>query len=605
MIKNQRVFWSGQYLFPDTDDPGDEPDVGLLEGTVTFAPVWDAGVSGLLSDSQRSTYVKPFPIEIRDGQLMSNDDGTWIPGAKIPASIGGHPISWVARFDLSAGGEKITVRELRFTSSPDGEVHLHNVIPAEAIFPQLPPDIVKGDSVTNIYTQGQYVVFIVGDPPRTKQYVLAFPGTDEAIAAAEAAVVEFEQLRDAGVLAIEQTRTSAEAAIGQARDEVQGLKNDASTQAGIATTKAGEAGGFRDEAEGFKNDASTQAGIATTKAGEAGGFRDEAEGFKNDASTQAGIATTKAGEAQGFRNEAEGFKNTASTQAGIATTKAGEAQGFRNEAEGFKNQALAARLSWKGAWDSGTAYVERDVVSHGGSSWWAKQPSTGVEPAEGATWSLVASRGEKGEGITSAADLTGALTDQVDASGATVPDPNNEFATQYPLGTFVEEMVAAVNSFYSTLVNYAPLDHLHDGADISGALTAQVNVGEALFAPTGDAMEHMTVLQFAQAVFSEFGNYSLTNHKHPVTDLNMTGTPSASTFARGDGTWATPPNTTYSVPTQAEAEAGTATTARAFSAQRVRQAANAAITAREWTGTQAQYDALATKDPNTTYYVTE
>lgn len=68
----------------------------------------------------------------------------------------------------------------------------------------------------------------------------------------------------------------------------------------------------------------------------------------------------------------------------------------------------------------------------------------------------------------------------------------------------------------------------------------------------------------------------------PVSDIRATGTASSATYLRGDGSWSTPPdtNTTYSVPTQAEAEAGTATTARAFSAQRVRQAADAAISAR-------------------------
>ena len=96
-----------------------------------------------------------------------------------------------------------------------------------------------------------------------------------------------------------------------------------------------------------------------------------------------------------------------------------------------------------------------------------------------------------------------------------------------------------------------------------------------------------------------------TSHTHPVTDLTATGTRSSSTYLRGDGSWATPPNNIYSVPTQAEAEAGTATTARAFTAQRVRQAADAAITAREWFGTQAQYDALPTKDPNRTYNILE
>lgn len=64
-------------------------------------------------------------------------------------------------------------------------------------------------------------------------------------------------------------------------------------------------------------------------------------------------------------------------------------------------------------------------------------------------------------------------------------------------------------------------------------------------------------------------------HQHGVTDMTATGTASSSTFLCGDGTWATPPDTTYAVPSQAEAEAGTATTGRAFSAQRVRQAIDA------------------------------
>ena len=358
-----------------------------------------------------------------------------------------------------------------------------------------------------------------------------------------------------------------------------------------AAESALEAGGYRDEFLIYRNeaeDAADRAAISETNAGESEDaaslsetnarnseiaadqsedqaliYRNEAEGFKNTASQKATLAGTKATEAQGFRNEAEGFKNTAGTSAGTASTKASEAQGFRNQAEIFRDEALSARLSWKGAWSSGTAYLERDVVSYGGSSWWAKQPSTGVEPTEGATWALVASRGEKGEGITSAEDLTGALTDQVDVSSAmvdlTLETPDQVYHEVMPLSDFLGAMYG---TFAST--NYS-IDYL------AGLIDSKADEG----------------------------------HTHPVTDLTATGTRSSSTYLRGDGSWATPTNTTYSIPTQAEAEAGTATTGRAFSAQRVRQAADAAITAREWVGTQAQYNAIGTKNPNITYYIVD
>lgn len=100
-----------------------------------------------------------------------------------------------------------------------------------------------------------------------------------------------------------------------------------------------------------------------------------------------------------------------------------------------------------------------------------------------------------------------------------------------------------------------------------------------------------------------------TAHPHPVTELDATGTASSSTYLRGDGSWATPPDTTYAVPTQAEAEAGTATTERAFSAQRVRQAIDARAVTRSgsavtlWSGTQAQYNALPAATKNAAGFV--
>lgn len=51
-----------------------------------------------------------------------------------------------------------------------------------------------------------------------------------------------------------------------------------------------------------------------------------------------------------------------------------------------------------------------------------------------------------------------------------------------------------------------------------------------------------------------------------------TGTGSATTFARGDGTWATPPDTTYTAITQANIENPVSTTVGLVTGQRVAQA---------------------------------
>jgi hypothetical protein len=53
-------------------------------------------------------------------------------------------------------------------------------------------------------------------------------------------------------------------------------------------------------------------------------------------------------------------------------------------------------LNWKGAWDPAASYAADDAVSHEGSSWVAKQTSTGVAPAEGAAWTILARKGDKG-----------------------------------------------------------------------------------------------------------------------------------------------------------------------------------------------------------------
>jgi hypothetical protein len=64
-----------------------------------------------------------------------------------------------------------------------------------------------------------------------------------------------------------------------------------------------------------------------------------------------------------------------------------------------------------------------------------------------------------------------------------------------------------------------------------------------------------------------------------TTALDATGTKSSSTFLRGDNTWATPPNTTYSEIPSAEITAGTASTARAISGRRAQEIVDKAVAA--------------------------
>lgn len=67
-------------------------------------------------------------------------------------------------------------------------------------------------------------------------------------------------------------------------------------------------------------------------------------------------------------------------------------------------------------------------------------------------------------------------------------------------------------------------------------------------------------------------------HTHvATTDLTATGTKSSATYLRGDNTWATPTNTTYTEISEAEITDGTASTARAISGRRAQSIVNKAI----------------------------
>lgn len=73
----------------------------------------------------------------------------------------------------------------------------------------------------------------------------------------------------------------------------------------------------------------------------------------------------------------------------------------------------AAVGDFQGAWDSGTAYVARDIVESGGSLWYALQASTNSSPTEGADWTVFLPGVSVGDGAVTAAKIADSLNKTV------------------------------------------------------------------------------------------------------------------------------------------------------------------------------------------------
>lgn len=83
--------------------------------------------------------------------------------------------------------------------------------------------------------------------------------------------------------------------------------------------------------------------------------------------------------------------------------------------------ASSSTLNWRGDWNATVAYQPGDAVSFGGSSWVAKQATTGVQPVVGLDWGIVALKGDRGEqGIEGLQGAPGVKGDkgEVGATGA-------------------------------------------------------------------------------------------------------------------------------------------------------------------------------------------
>lgn len=180
-----------------------------------------------------------------------------------------------------------------------------------------------------------------------------------------------------------------------------------------------------------------------------------------------------------------------------------------------------------------------------------------VTSVNGQTGDVIVSGGGEGGGVTD----HGLLTGLGDDDHTQYHNDTRGDARYYRKSEVDTQLSSKSPTSHNHDSLYSPLAHNHDGRYYTETETDTLLAAKQ---PTGDYATNTALAGKADS-----------SHAHPIADIAATGTRSATTYLNGAGAFSTPTNTTYAIPTQAEAEAGTATTARAFSAQRVNQAIQA------------------------------
>jgi hypothetical protein len=147
------------------------------------------------------------------------------------------------------------------------------------------------------------------------------------------------------------------------------------------------------------------------------------------------------------------------------TTGATGAQGATGAAgsPGAQGPQGVPGLTWRGAWSVSTNYATNDAVQSGGSAWVAKLANTGVVPVEGASWTMLAQKGDAGatgpqglvgpQGPSAALSGDGSLLTNIPlAALTTVPLTNNQAAVSFAGLTTTSNLAVAGTSFVNYLV---------------------------------------------------------------------------------------------------------------------------------------------------------
>lgn len=354
--------------------------------------------------------------------------------------------------------------------------------------------------------------------------------------------------------------------IGQAADAAA----DAEASATAAATASANAQASADSALASKNTATTQAGIATTKAAEASASatsaaasqatatasKDTAVAAANTATTQAGIATTGANTATTQAGVATTGANTATTQATAAAASAVDAAASAAAAaaayDSFDDRYLGSKASAPTLDNDGNALLTGALYYNNGT---IVSADKGMWIYDGGTWIKA----------TSASQAILVTYQYVATAGQTVFSGTdiNSLTLSYTAG-----------SIYPTLngqrlrpgVDYTA----NDGATFT--LTVAAAAGDELLIDSFSTFSIAAVYTKAEADVllatklstsaGAVGTTNLAAGSVTIPKLAATGTPSSTTYLRGDNTWGTPasnPGTVTSVATGNGLQGGTIT----------------------------------------------
>ena len=278
----------------------------------------------------------------------------------------------------------------------------------------------------------------------------------------------------------------------------------AASSATTATTKASEASTSASNAATSASTATTQATTATTKA-------TEAATSATTATTQASTATTKASEAATSATNAATSATSASTSAtnagNSATAAANSAAAAANSFDDFDDKYLGSKTSNPTTDNDGNALVSGALYFN--------STANEMRVYDGANWIAASSAGTASLIIY---EYT-ATSNQTTFSGS----DDNSATLSYSVGN----LQVSLNGV------------LLDSGDFTATSGTSIVLGSG--AATGDLL---TVYAFKSFTVAELNANNLNDGIVPIARLGTSGTKDATTFLRGDNTFATVTSTT-------------------------------------------------------------